>query len=414
MLKPLIVSHSDYQGGAARAAWRLHSAFVASEHHCRMLVGTKSSGDWRVHGPTGKIEEGFARARPTLDGLVARLQRSENPVLHSPAWLSGVPISALNNADHDVVNLHWTCAGLLSIERMAKITKPVVWTLHDMWAFCGSEHYSDESPGARWRVGYRGDNRGLGDGGLDIDRWAWNRKRSAWKVPWKIVTPSNWLANCVRDSALMRDWDVTVIPNSLDTTVFKPLEKKYARFVLNLPQEGEVVLFGAIGGGADPRKGWDLLEAALRRLSVRRPNLQGIIFGERAPQILPPSGLRLSWLGHLSDDVTLALLYSAADVMVVPSRQENLPQSATEAQACGCPVVAFNTTGLPDAVVHKETGFLAEGLSPENLSDGINWVLDDEDRRRLLSNNSRARAVNEWSERVVTNKYLRVFEEVVR
>src|SRR5680860_359539 len=345
-MRPILVSYSDISGGAARATWRLHRALLAQGNASHLYVAAKKSGDWCTQGPTGKAGRLLARMRPYAGSATMRLQRTENPTLHSPALLPSQMRAQLNAGAADVVNLNWVCGEMLSVKDIGRITKPVVWTLHDMWAFCGAEHLAPDGDGARWRQGYEKDNRGPGHSGLDIDRWVWRRKRKAWKRPFNIVTPSRWLADCARGSALMHDWPVTVVPNTLDTNTFKPLPKNLAREILGLPQEPRLVLFGAMGGGRNPGKGWDLLQPALAQVAGGVSNVHGIIFGQSEPQHPPQLGLPLHWMGHLHDDTTLALLYSAADVTVVPSRQDNLPQSGTEAQTCGCPVVAFNVTAV--------------------------------------------------------------------
>jgi len=141
--------------------------------------------------------------------------------------------------------------------------------------------------------------------------------------------------------------------------------------------------------------------------------IQGVIFGQSEPVNPPSLGMPLHWMGHLNDDITLALLYSAADVMVVPSRQENLPQSGTEAQACGCPVVAFNCTGLPDVVAHGETGYLAEPYDLDELAKGILWVLEDAERYSRLCAAARKRALHLWSSEVVVPQYMKVYEAAI-
>jgi glycosyltransferase involved in cell wall biosynthesis len=413
-MKITVVSQSDTSGGAARAAFRLHKALLVNGVGSRMRVAEKKSDLATVDGSVGNMmaKKWFALRRNLAEKLM-RMQSTPNFTIHSPSVVSSGIVDELNASVTEVVNLHWVCGEFLSVEDIGRISKPTVWTLHDMWAFCGAEHYAPDDGSARWRLGYRVENRLTEQKGLDIDRWVWNRKRKNWTHPVHIITPSRWLAECVRNSALMYDWPVTVIPNPLDTRQFQPWPKALARQILGLPLDVNVVLFGAIGGGSDLRKGWDLLQPALGIVADKMPDMHGVIFGQSEP-INPPSlGMPLHWLGHLNDDVTLALLYSAADVMVVPSRQENLPQSGTEAQACGCPVVAFNCTGLPDVVAHEETGYLAKPYDFENLAKGIRWVLEDTQRHSRLRSAARARALQLWSPDVVVPQYMKVYEATI-
>jgi glycosyltransferase involved in cell wall biosynthesis len=174
-------------------------------------------------------------------------------------------------------------------------------------------------------------------------------------------------------------------------------------------------MFGALGGGHDPRKGYDLLLGALSRLVVKldAQKVLCVVFGQSEPQKSPELPFRTHWMGHIHDDFTLALLYNAADVMVVPSRQENLPQTATESQACGCPVVAFDCTGLRDAVVHLETGYLARVYDTDDLAEGLLWVIGDVGRRHMLGRAARQRALRLWAPEVVVPQYLKIYEAAI-
>jgi len=414
-VKPLLISYCDLSGGAGRAAFRLHRGLIDASVECRLRVAVKLSDIWTVEGPSSKVGTGVNLARNYLGSLVIRLQESANPVRHSANVLPSWSVSEINGNLADVVNLHWVGGETLSIEAIGQIHKPVVWTLHDMWAFCGSEHYATEAEEPRWRGGYRRDNRPVGYGRLDIDRWTWNRKRRAWRRPMTIVAPSRWLADSARQSALMRDWPVHVVPNLLDTDCFRPHDKALCREILGLPQGVPLILFGAIGGGKDLRKGFDLLLTALRQLSAEGhcADAHCVIFGQSQPRNKPFVGYPIHWMGHLHDDWSLALLYSATDVVVVPSRQENLPQTGTEAQACGTPVVAFNATGLPDVVEHGVTGYLAQPYIAEDLAHGIRWALEDAGRHAKLSAAARARAVSLWAPEVVVPQYLAVYREAI-
>lgn len=414
-MKPIIVSQSDTRGGAARAAIRLHGALRASGHDSTMKVRERLSDLPDVVGSQGAVAQVMSTVRPLLGNAIARMQGGVGSMPRSGNWLPSRWSSVLDGALADVVNLHWVGGETLSVADIGRIGTPVVWTLHDMWAFCGTEHYAADSEDARWRLGYRADNRPPGATGIDLDRLAWRRKLHSWRAPMHVVAPSYWLAGCARDSALFGAHTVHCIPNPLDTTVFRPLDRGFCREVLGLPRDVCVVLFGAVGGGADPRKGYDLLLDALSRLGSRVHDTKvcAVVFGQSEAAAGAKLPVETKWFGHVHDDFTLALLYNAADVTVVPSRQENLPQTATEAQACGCPVAAFDCSGLPDAVEHEVSGYLARAFDPADLARGIEW-LTEASRRAMLRDQARARALRLWSPGVVIPRYLDVYAQAVR
>jgi glycosyltransferase involved in cell wall biosynthesis len=404
-----IISNSDNAGGASRAAYRLYRSLLSAQISAKMTVCQKKTDDWAITGPVAAYEKISHMVRPRIGARFLTLQKTANINPHSANILPSNMAAIINSSETEVVNLHWVGGEMMSIEDLGRIRKPIVWTFHDMWAFCGAEHFAEDGHKARWRTGYSRGNRLAQSSGLDIDRHTWNRKREAWKKSMHIVTPSRWLADCVRQSSLMNDWPVSVIPNALDTDLFKPLDRLYSRDVLNFSNDKKIVLFGAMGGGRDFRKGYDLLIDALNFLSAR-DDILCVVFGQSEPK--DPIGIPfpIRWMGHVGDDATLALLYGAADVMIIPSRQENLPQSGTEAHACGCPVVAFNCTGLPDVVDHGTTGYLAEAYKAEDLARGIAWVLDDKVRNTNLGLAARKKAESLWSAKSVVPAYLAVYE----
>lgn len=414
-MKVQIISQSDIGGGAARAAYRLHRSLLDQDIDSGMKVRLKKSDDWTVRGPCGGFERAGAMLRPVLGGLVCRMQKNDNVNLHSGNWLPSRWAREINASGADVVNLHWVGMEALSIEDIGRIRKPMVWTLHDMWPFCGMEHYTIDGPDARWRSGYGKSNRSALSRGPDLDRLSWLRKVKSWKKPMHIVAPSRWLADCARDSAIFRHWPISVIPNALDTETYRPLDRALCRSALGLPPDRKIILFGAMGGGRDPRKGYDLLTGALGMLagSMNPSDMMCVVFGQGEPKNPPQLPFPIRWMGHVQDDVALALLYNSADVTVVPSRQENLPQTATESLACGTPVVAFNVTGLPDAVAHQVTGYLAEPFSIEDMAKGIQWVLADSARYENLSVAARQRALQLWSPGAVVPQYVSVYESMM-
>lgn len=418
-MKVLHVSTSDFSGGAARAAYRIHQAQVTAGIDSSMLVLHKGTSDTRVKAAPQK-----SLARRVVEKIQRRWiayrrrdWRTDNPILHTFSEASAQLIEYLNACDADILNLHWV-AGMLSVTDIGQLRKPIVWTMHDMWPFCGGEHYAPDDAQARFRVGYRPDNRPPGEAGPDLNQLTWKAKRRAWAAQkFKIISPSHWLAECVHSSALMQHYPVHVVPNPLDTDYpWRPIPRDVARPALGLPPLAKLILMGADGGLRDPRKGGDLMRIAISNLieKMRDDEIRLLIYGQEAssgPESAWPCPVH--WLGAVRDDRVLALAYAAADVMIVPSRQDNLPNTALEAQACGTPVVAFDIGGLPDIVDHRETGWLAPAFDTEKLCDGIEWILADALRARALGLRARERAVNRFTPQKVASEYLRIYHDAL-
>jgi glycosyltransferase involved in cell wall biosynthesis len=408
-MKIFQINNSDINGGAARAAYRIHQALRRSGDDLTMRVNMTTSTDWTVQGPQTNLEKLSVRLRPLGGAFVKIFFHTNNPVIHSPAVLPSSWPSRLNKSDADVLNLHWVAEEMMSIGDIGRLRKPVVWTLHDMWAFCGAEHYTEDT---RWLEGYRADNRPFHESGFDLNRWVWARKRKQWKHPIQIVTPSRWLANCVQESALMQDWPVNVVPNPINTDRWQPVDKSQARSLWGLPSDVPLLLFGAMDGGRDPRKGFDLLLNALKHIRGKVPEMQLVVFGELTPCEPLNLGFPVYYTGHLHDDLSLRVLYSAADLLVIPSRLDNLPNTGVEALSCGSPVVAFDTGGLSDIVIHKVTGYLAEPFDVTDLAKGIKWILDNQNKKNL-SENARKHAIEKFSYPIVAQQYQQIYRMVI-
>jgi glycosyltransferase involved in cell wall biosynthesis len=412
-LKVLHLNHSDIDGGAARASYRIHHALRDGGIDSQMFVNLAVSDDWTVLGPSSKWARAIARNRPHFATPLLKLFSTENSILHSPALVPSCWPLRLNASDADVAHLHWVQGEMLSIADIGRIRKPIVWTLHDMWAFCGAEHYTTDY---RWRDGYRSDNRPDNESGFDLNRFTWQRKCKYWRRPMQIVTPSHWLADCVRVSALMRDWPVAVVPNPIDTDRWQPLNQRLARYLLGLPQDCPLLLFGAMGGGNDPRKGMDLLLAALALLHNDKnlKTLRLVVFGQREPQSPPLVCFPVHYTGHFHDDLSLRAVYSAVDAMVIPSRQDNLPNTGLEAHACGTPIVAFRIGGLSDIVADRITGALAEPFNPASLAAEIRWVVSNPQRCHTMSIQARTRSISLWSPARVASMYTEIYESAMQ
>ncbi|QWE24995.1 glycosyltransferase family 4 protein [Polynucleobacter sp. AP-Elch-400A-B2] len=410
-MKILHINHSDTQGGAARAAFRIHDSLLAAGITSRMWVNQSFSGDWTVHSPQSYWDRFMIRAKSFLGAQVQKLHTTNNRVLHSSAVFNSRWVSLINNSDFDVVNLHWVGGEMLSIADIANIKKPLVWTLHDMWPFCGAEHYTKDD---RWKAGYCQSNRPDGDSGFDLDRFVWRQKKRRWNKPIQIIAPSKWLEKSAAESSIMNKWPIKCVSYPINVDVWQPIEPKLARQILGLPSASPLLLFGAMGGGQDERKGFDLLLGALAQIrdnsSIK--NLEIVVFGERTPKNPPNLGFPVRYIGHLQDELSLKVLYSACDVMIVPSRQDNLPLTAIEAKACGTPVVAFDVGGLSDIIQHKATGYLAKAFNIGDLADGILWVLSNSELIKI-GEAARESVVKENAYCKIAQEYIEIYNSML-
>jgi len=380
-MKILIVSKSDIQGGAARAAYRLHHSLLAEGVDSQMLVQSKSSDDFTVIGLQTKFQKAIGIIRPTLDSIPVLRYKERTKTLFSPSWVpfSNV-VERINEINPDVVHLHWITGGMMRIEDIAKIKAPIVWSLHDMWAFTGGCHYDEECAGYQKQCGACPVLGSQQD--KDLSCKIWLRKQTAFaQLPnMTIIGLSKWLADCASSSSLFANNPVVNLPNPLDTDLFSPSDNTQARALFNLPADKKLILFGAMGATSDPRKGFKELAQALENLSS---DYELVVFGSSQPQTPQNFKQKAHYLGHLHEDVSLRVLYSAADAMVVPSLQENLSNAIMESLACGTSVVGFDIGGNADLIDHQINGYLAKPFETTDLAKGINWVL-----RHPIPNNS--------------------------
>ncbi len=410
-MKVLHVNTYDSQGGAARAAYRLHRALLAESINSKMLVQKKSSDDHTVLAPTSKVEKGINLLRPTLDSLPLRKYKNRTHSLFSPAWLpfSQIP-KKIAQINPDIVHLHWIAGAMMSVKDIAKIDKPIVWSLHDMWAFTGGEHIDEYQQHYLDRCGNSKVLNSNKDN--DLSRKGWERKRQVYAQieNMTIVGLSGWMHQAAKSSSLLKNKNHIQLPNPIDTATFAPFDKVEARRLFNLPMDKNLILFGAMNATSDPNKGFEHIFAALKAPSLENTEL--VIFGSNQPSIPLSFTQRVHYLGQLHDDVSLRVLYSAADVMVVPSLQENLSNAIMESLACGTPVVAFDIGGNSDMIEHQLNGYLAKPFEPQDLAHGIEWILNAPNYKQLCDN-AHDKVLTHFDSRLVAKQYIELYKDIL-
>jgi glycosyltransferase involved in cell wall biosynthesis len=281
--------------------------------------------------------------------------------------------------------------------------------MHDMWGFTGGCHTTGTCIRYQQQCGLCPALHSQRE--QDISRRVWQQKAKHWTPDlFTIVAPSHWLATEVRNSLLLRDFTTEVIPNPIDTTIFQPLNRQFARKALHMPEDKSLILFGATDL-FDPNKGLDLLLAALQKSSAL-DTMELVVFGAgKAERIVTPVPIHA--MGAIQDERLLALLYNAVDMVVVPSRQESFGQVAAEALACGTPCVAFAATGLIDVIDHQQNGYLAQPYEVDDLAKAMEWVLSEADAT-ALSHNAREKVLSHYSMDVVAKQYIAIYERILK
>jgi glycosyltransferase involved in cell wall biosynthesis len=314
---------------------------------------------------------------------------------------------------YDVINLHWV-AGFLDAQYFFSAIseqKRVVWTLHDMNAFTGGCHYDqgcgkyNDRCGACPQLG--SDNK------RDLSNQIWERKHAVFsRTPPEsvhIVALNQWMAEKVKNSTLLQKFPITVIPNGLDVELFSPRDRYVARKALEVPNEAKVVLFVS-DSLSNNRKGFGILVQALEALGDVK-NIFLISLGRGKPAVEPSTPLLN--LGHIENDRLLSLAYSAADVFVIPSLQDNLPNTVVESLSCGTPVVGFSVGGIPEMVRPGITGCLAPPEDVDSLRAGIVRLLNDTTKQKNMRANCRRIAVEEYSFEVQAGRYVNLYEQIL-
>jgi len=415
-MKVLHLSTQDIHGGAFRGTYWLHQGLCQLGIDSQMLVARKFTDDPTVHLPSptpiARLMNVW-RKRREEQALKSYVNRPPHTPF-SPATVSANLHGALHRLNPDLLHLHWVSGGFVRPRDLPRWQRPLVWTMRDMWPFTGGCHY-DQGCG-RYEAACGQCPQLASNREHDLSRWQWQQKQQHWQsITIHFVAISTWLADCARASSLSVGHHVQVIPNAIDPQVFMPHPKLDARAHFDLPPDKEIILYGAMAVD-DERKGYGYLIEALHKLA-QQPDAASkhiVTFGEGDASKIATIPMSSTHLGYLTDNATLATLYSTADVMVVPSPQEAFGKTAAEALSCETPVVCFDATGLKDVVEHQRCGYRAQPFHSDDLAAGITWVLADKERYAALSRRGRAKVIEEFSLSRVAEQYKTLYAEILQ
>ena len=418
MMKILIVNTSESTGGAAVAANRLSEALRNNGTEVTMLVREKFSkrSDVVLVGSRVGNFLRFCYERFVI-WLCNRLSRRN--LFSVSIANTGIDITKTREfRDADVIHLHWINHGMLSLRGIRKILdsgKPVVWTMHDMWpatAIChltlGCQHFKNQCRQCKYLRQNGSEN--------DLSARIWRQKEDIFsKHKISFVACSQWLADEAKTSALLKNQAIFTIPNPIDTRIFYQKDKTAARQQLGLPKDGKLILFVA-QRATNENKGISYLMEALEKLTKIHPDLKNnpavAILGGHSEELTGQFPLPAYPLGYVSDQQKIVEIYNAADVFVLPSLSDNLPNTLMEAMACGVPCVGFEVGGIPEMIDHLQNGYVAKFRDSDDLANGIRWVLQEADYQ-AISRESVEKVKRSYSEASVASRYVKIYREAM-
>ena len=379
-----------------------------------MFVQQRTSSEVGIRGPYGNLPRLWNRLHWQLDHIPAQLAGAKRGEF-SVNFLGGQLLERLRRFSPDVVHLHWLNAAYVSVKELFELRVPVFWTAHDMWPFTGGCHY-DRGCGnfelARCRP-CPAQNRFPG---LPLARQRLQAKaRASRSTSMNFICPSRWMAQIAGRSPVARECAITVIPNAIDVDRFKPVDRRVARDLFGLPLDRIVMLFGGVLSNHDPRKGFHLLDEALAMLATTewRSRVSLCVFGSASRADAEIHGIPVRYVGHLHDQESLVALYSACDLFMAPSLQDNLPNTVMEATACGVPTVAFDIGGMADLVSHGISGWLAAKGDVAQLAEGVLRAASDDGWRIAAGKAARAHAVRHFPYPVIATAHASLYQRAI-
>lgn len=418
-MRVLIVNTSEKTGGAAVAANRLLDALNNNGVKAKMLVRDKETSDITVIGLGNNLRRQLAFLWERWC-IYTHLHFRRTNLFQIDIANAGNDITKLREfKEADVVHLHWINQGMLSLKGIRKILesgKPVVWTMHDFWPATSLCHYPRNCHAYMTRGCHNCQYLPQGGSANDLSVKTWKRKETIWKAHNIIfVACSRWLALAVKSSALLSGKEVVNIPNTIDTRLFKPIDINEARKRLSLPLDKKIILFVS-QKITDSRKGIDYLISACEMMVKEHPQIKDtheiVILGGHSEEYSSRFQLKVHSLGYVNESQKIVDVYNAADVFVLPSLEDNLPNTIMEAMACGTPCVGFNVGGIPEMIEHRKNGYVALSRSAEDLAKGIFWVTEEAKYEELKINAVHKVAVS-YSQQSVAMKYIEIYNQAI-
>lgn len=407
--KTKVVQLQIFTSSSGKAALRLHNAFLQTGIDSSIVSLRAEINDDDKTFQKGRTPKIISRLDSLLQKFITQGALHQFGLFSYP--LLGNDISQMKVIkEADFIYIHWVLGGFLnfaSIEKLANLGKPILFIMHDMWTITGGCHHSfscEKYKSACYNCQIFPEDRDN-----DLSAREFNRKLQLYSKYDTLfyISPSKWLYECARESALTKNKKIFYIPNILDKSIYKTFDQQIAKQMFKIDPAKKVLAFGAISI-TSPYKGLSYLLKALQILFEEKgpEDYEILVFGSGYNKdIADHIPFETIFVGHLSDDYSMMLLYNAADVFIAPSLADNLPTTILESLSCGTPTVAFNVGGIPDLIQHKKNGYLAKYKDAKDLAEGV---------RFCIKNAIKGYRLPEFDSEVILQKHFQIFDQFYR
>ena len=415
-MKVAILNTNELSGGAAIAANRLMKVLIHNGIEAKELVLNKQTNDENVVSVQSSF---FKRQLALLNFLWERwIIFVNNHFSRKNLFQVSIANMGFDVSEHslvkdaDIIHIHWINQGYLSLSSIRKIIKsgkPIVWTMHDLWAASGICHYPGKCE--KYKVWCFNCPMLIRKKNNDLAYKIFSKKKTLNLDKINYVGCSRWISEQAKNSDLLKNANIVSIPNPIDTEIFYPKDKSAARKKLQLPVDKSLLLFSA-AKISDTRKGGVFFIEACKLINERHPEISQaieiVLLGKGDESSFSEIKTVIHTLHYITDDSELADAYSAVDVFVIPSLEDNLPNTIMESMACGTPCVGFDVGGIPEMIDHKQNGYVADYKNSEDLAKGILWCLEN---HGMLTKEARKKAEDCYSEKVVVEQYINLYKQ---
>ncbi len=402
-MKILHISFSDSKGGASIAGYNIYKAQKLNGMKVKFLCFEKFTDDDDVIEYNQNLFQKKLRIyKQSIDRRIIKLFINDKKNSYSTGFFGSNLTKYINDFDCDIVNLHWINNSMMSIKDIGKIEKKIVWTLHDMWPFCGTEHFSYLN---YYRDGYSDLSK------LDINKFVWKKKFKNFHNKINYISPSSWMHSCAKSSTILKNMSSKKIPYPIDFDIWKINDQISAKrkIGLNGHEKEKVIIFGSERGSKIDRKNFIFLFEILKKIS-KKIKIRLLVFGENKNNY-EIDGLSINYLGHILNKEFLNSIYSSGDVLAMPSKLETFGLIGIESILSGTPCVAFLNTGLEEIVEHRVNGYLSKHSDELDYENGLKWFLNKKEKVDL--NNNREELRKKFGNKKIYLEYFNFYKSIL-